>query len=79
MLITSVHLGPFQKNLINLLIQEVTLARAENREKQDFQLQQCRMKFKLCRRLQRETAASLTSRAAVLACWTTLLEGLNEA
>lgn len=72
-LTTSVHLGPFPKNLINLF-QKAPLARAETRKKQDFQLRQWRVEFRLCRRLQRERTASLTSRAAVLACWITLLD-----
>lgn len=73
-LTTSVHLGPFLKNLINLF-QKAPLARAETTKKQDFQLRQWRMELKLCRRLQRETTASLISRAR----WITLLESLNAA
>lgn len=44
MLTTSVHLGPFPKNLINLF-QKGPLARAETTKKQDFQLRQWRMEL----------------------------------
>jgi hypothetical protein len=78
MLITSVHLDPFQKNLMNLWLQRYPCLGQRTKEK-GFPARTMPHRVKLCRRLERETTASLISRAAVLASWTTLLEHLNAA